>query len=327
VGAVTGARAELWSQLVDALRRRYTGYDELDLFLQLELGRPLADLAAPGPLGVVVLHAVRAAEAQGWLTELVEAAVADSPGNAQLAAVAAAITALPPDAPGPAEPGPAPNRPPQVCAVFDVTPRADDGERTRTGDLVGQALATASLPQARVGPGTAPHRLVVDIDAPADAVAGPFLRALRALAADRDTDRDPRDRRRVTATLTDAARDGALEGALRIADAPVLARVVEHVRNGALVVALSEDVYHRAGRLDGGYAHVRSGADTFWIGVPGLSRPPGLSQHDAVAPAGMPGPGSRRLGDVTVFGNVHGDLVAGDKTTYPWSTHWREERA
>jgi Effector-associated domain 1 len=70
---------------------RYLDYGQFEMFLNLELNRELAELAAPGDLGVVVFSAVRKAESQGWIGDLVSAAAKDAPWRAELQRLATEI--------------------------------------------------------------------------------------------------------------------------------------------------------------------------------------------------------------------------------------------
>ncbi len=81
MGALDRATRE---RLVDELCELYPSYVEFDMFLDRRLGRRLADLAAPDALPRVVFAVIRAAQARGWIDELVAGATADSPHSAVL---------------------------------------------------------------------------------------------------------------------------------------------------------------------------------------------------------------------------------------------------
>jgi hypothetical protein len=77
-----------------ALLKAFPSYEELQLMLRLHVnGRRLAEIIEPNKLGVVVLAILDAAEAQGWIRELIAGARASNPGNPDLKAVAALIPA------------------------------------------------------------------------------------------------------------------------------------------------------------------------------------------------------------------------------------------
>ncbi|MFN8470135.1 MAG: effector-associated domain EAD1-containing protein [Caldilineaceae bacterium] len=93
-------------RISDALRAAYTP-DSLARLLHARLDVRLVDVAGGEDFRAVVFHLVAWADRQGRLAELVEAARAENPRNAQLAAAAAEL-GLPPLAPGaaPAAEGP-----------------------------------------------------------------------------------------------------------------------------------------------------------------------------------------------------------------------------
>lgn len=77
-----------------ALLKAFPSYEELQLMLRLHVnGRQLAEIIEPNKLGVVVLAILDAAEAQGWIPELIAGARASNPGNPDLKAAAALIPA------------------------------------------------------------------------------------------------------------------------------------------------------------------------------------------------------------------------------------------
>jgi hypothetical protein len=77
-----------------ALLKAFPSYDELQLMLRLHVnGRQLAEIIEPTKLGVVVLAILDAAEAQGWIRDLIAGARAANPGNPDLTAAAALIPA------------------------------------------------------------------------------------------------------------------------------------------------------------------------------------------------------------------------------------------
>ena len=80
--------------LIDELCLLYPSYDELRIVLDLKLGRALANLSDRDALVQVVFRVVKAAEASGWIDDLVTAAAADSPHSTVLRQLA---DALPPE--------------------------------------------------------------------------------------------------------------------------------------------------------------------------------------------------------------------------------------
>jgi Effector-associated domain 1/Trypsin-like peptidase domain len=72
-------------QLHAALQSAYPDTDRLALMLSIRCDRRLADISAPGPLPIVVLHVIEAAQAEGWLAALISGARESNPGNPNLA--------------------------------------------------------------------------------------------------------------------------------------------------------------------------------------------------------------------------------------------------
>src|SRR4051794_8625659 len=88
-------------QLHAALQSAYPDMDRLALMLSIRCDRRLADISAPGPLPIVVLHVIEAAQAEGWLGELIAGARESNPGNANLATAAALVGLAVVTPPGP----------------------------------------------------------------------------------------------------------------------------------------------------------------------------------------------------------------------------------
>jgi len=86
--ALSGAQ---WQKLNDALSHAFPSLDALELMLRFRCGVALADLAAPGPVPMVVFRVVEDAEAKGWTPKLIAGARESNPGNPELAAVAAEL--------------------------------------------------------------------------------------------------------------------------------------------------------------------------------------------------------------------------------------------
>jgi len=151
--------------------------------------------------------------------------------------------------------------------------------------LVAQAMVAASIPEIAVVPGGAPNAVVLAFPAatPVRDVAVAFPGALRTVLRACNEGRDPRDRVRITVAFDHAAADRPSAVALRIAEAPVLARVRAETWDAELVVAVSEAWYDEWDPPTEGLSHVRSGGDTFWIGVPGRLAPLGLVPADVVS--------------------------------------------
>lgn len=85
---------EARERLLDELCVLYPSYHELDMFLDRQLDRPLASLAALDALPRVVFSVIRAAQARGWVGDLITAAAADSPHSAVLQKL---VAELPPE--------------------------------------------------------------------------------------------------------------------------------------------------------------------------------------------------------------------------------------
>jgi hypothetical protein len=213
-------------------------------------------------------------------------------------------------------------------AVLDIEQHDDvvdpDGPGLR-GDLqalISRSLVTASIPEVGVMSGGASERFVLGFvpETPPCVIAKPFFGALIGRLTEHNRERDPAERLRITVAVHDGRSAGSFAEVLRVADAPVLKKVLATARRSAVAVAASEAWYAEALGTANGYSRVRSGADTFWISVPGTSAPPGLSPAD-VAPSSTSTPGARarrpRTGDrtvnVTINGPFHGDQIAGDK--------------
>jgi hypothetical protein len=71
-------------QLLDALVRAYPTYEDLELLLDLSLDRKLPLIVARDGHLTVVYRVIDAAETQGWTQQLIDAAIANNPGNPEL---------------------------------------------------------------------------------------------------------------------------------------------------------------------------------------------------------------------------------------------------
>jgi hypothetical protein len=81
VSPLTGQQKKL---LIRALVTAYPSYDELDMLLDLELDKSLAEISPLTRLDVVAHRLVREADAHNWVPDLVTAAELRNPGNEQL---------------------------------------------------------------------------------------------------------------------------------------------------------------------------------------------------------------------------------------------------
>ena len=210
--------------------------------------------------------------------------------------------------PHPARPGPA-----------DPVPRL----RLR-GELLGmvaRALAAAAVPEVGVVRGGAAERLVFMFppETPPLLVGVGFLDTLTRLLGARNGEHEAEDALRLALVVHCGPSDGAFAEIIRIADAPVLARVAAATPRAPVVLAVSEDWHAQAGAAPPGSVRVRGGGGTFWLHVPGTSMVPGLHPSD-IPPSTRPAPGWSRTArpggrtvHQTVHGSVHGDQVAGDK--------------
>jgi V8-like Glu-specific endopeptidase len=79
-----------YSELEDALRDAYVGYDDLALTLR-RAGQRIQDITSPGPFPTVVSDVIEFAETRDWVPDLVAAARATNPSNVRLFKVSAAI--------------------------------------------------------------------------------------------------------------------------------------------------------------------------------------------------------------------------------------------
>jgi hypothetical protein len=84
-----------------ALVSAFPNADALALMLRYRCDRSLANITAPGPLPIVVLHVIESAEAEGWAAELIVGARESNPGNADLATAAATVGLAVAAPPGP----------------------------------------------------------------------------------------------------------------------------------------------------------------------------------------------------------------------------------
>jgi Effector-associated domain 1 len=88
--ALTGKQR---TDLVAALKDSVQDYDELEMFLSLQLDKKLADIWPKAPMPLVVFKVVTDAETKGWLSELVQKAVAVYDTNAGLRAFSGIVPA------------------------------------------------------------------------------------------------------------------------------------------------------------------------------------------------------------------------------------------
>lgn len=70
--------------LLTALKVAFPSYDELQLMLRAHVGKRLADITPADKISFVVLDVIEAAEAQGWLGDLIAGARAAAPGSTEL---------------------------------------------------------------------------------------------------------------------------------------------------------------------------------------------------------------------------------------------------
>jgi hypothetical protein len=89
--ALSGAQ---WQQLNDALVSAFPNEGALARMLRFRCEVALANVAAPAPLPQMVFDVIETAEAEGWTARLIAGARESNPGNADLAAAAAAIGGL-----------------------------------------------------------------------------------------------------------------------------------------------------------------------------------------------------------------------------------------
>jgi hypothetical protein len=75
-------------ELCDALRSALPTRDALARMLRTRLDKKLDEIAGGGNLTTTVFEVVNAAEAEGWVPRLFDAALAEVPGNANLRAIA-----------------------------------------------------------------------------------------------------------------------------------------------------------------------------------------------------------------------------------------------
>jgi hypothetical protein len=76
------------------LVKAFPSYEALELMLSLDVnGRQIANIVPPTAVPYAVLKILTAAEAEGWLAELIQGARARNPGNPELRDAAAAIPA------------------------------------------------------------------------------------------------------------------------------------------------------------------------------------------------------------------------------------------
>jgi hypothetical protein len=85
-------------RLADGLAEHYPSYVALEMFLIDHVGRELAMITPPEALPLVVHRVLAAAQAGGWLAELVEAAADDSPHSAAFRDVRVKLRAAVPPA-------------------------------------------------------------------------------------------------------------------------------------------------------------------------------------------------------------------------------------
>jgi hypothetical protein len=82
---------EQWERLNTALVKAFPDQGSLARMLQFRCDQSLENIAAPGPLTQRVFEVITRSEAEGWTARLVAGARESNPGNADLAAAAAAI--------------------------------------------------------------------------------------------------------------------------------------------------------------------------------------------------------------------------------------------
>jgi len=219
-------------------------------------------------------------------------------------------------------------------AVLDIVrPRPVDPEhslqlRGVLQAFAARALVAAGIPEVGVVPGGRSERLIVAfaMETPPASVATRFVEELTDRLDTYADEHDPEAAMRLTVALHWGSSDGAFAEILRLADAPVLGRVVAAAAWSPVVLAGTEDWYAEVGVGGLGHSRVRGDGGPFWIHVPGASVVPGLSPSDITtssppAPGrrpSWPGPAQTRAGGRTVHqevhGSVYGDQVAGDKT-------------
>jgi len=83
VAALTG---EEQSGLIDALLYAFVGRDEFDMLLTLKLDKPPGTFPDSGGLKACLFKLIRTAKSEGWLPDLIEAAVEERPNNLKLRA-------------------------------------------------------------------------------------------------------------------------------------------------------------------------------------------------------------------------------------------------
>ena len=88
VAALTGKEL---SGLIDALLDAYIAPDDFEMLLTLNLDKPSGTFPSDGGLKACVFKLVRAARSEGWLTELINAAIKERPSNAKLRQWAEAV--------------------------------------------------------------------------------------------------------------------------------------------------------------------------------------------------------------------------------------------
>ena len=79
--------------LLTALTQAFPSYEELQLMLRAHVGKRLAEITPADKLSFVVLDVIQAAEANGWLRDLIAGARAAAPGSAVLEEAARKIPA------------------------------------------------------------------------------------------------------------------------------------------------------------------------------------------------------------------------------------------
>ncbi len=82
-----------FSALLTGLQKAFPSYDDLQLMLRAHVGRRLPEITPADKLSFVVLDVIEAAEAEGWLHDLVMGARTAAPGNAELQAAVRRIPA------------------------------------------------------------------------------------------------------------------------------------------------------------------------------------------------------------------------------------------
>jgi hypothetical protein len=185
-------------------------------------------------------------------------------------------------------------------AVLDVVrPRPVDPARAVAlrgvlQTIAARALATAAIPEVGVVPGGRPERLIVTFapETPPAAVATRFLESLTDGLDTYAAEHDPEAAMRLVVTVHWGSADGAFAETVRIADAPVLARVVAAAAWSPVVLAASDGWYAEVGAGGPGHSRVRGDGGPFWIHVPGASVVPGLSPSD-ITTSSPPLPGRR----------------------------------